>query len=72
MLIIPVIGLLAHVGSNEIACCSNILDEAFTPQIETTKHRAEPATYLTFPEWHIVFAYYDYAKVLEGKNPHEY
>lgn len=72
LLLILVIGLLIPVGYNEIACRGEPMDEAFTPQIADAEHRAESATYLTYPEWHIVFAYDDYAKVLEAGNPHEY
>jgi hypothetical protein len=72
LLVILVIGLLAPVGYNELACRGDVKDEAFTPQIETAEHRDESATYLTYPEWHIVFAYDDYAKVLEDGNPHKY
>ena len=42
------------------------------PKIETTEHRTESATYLTYPEWHIVVDYDEYAKFLEDGNPHEY
>jgi hypothetical protein len=72
LLLILVIGLLAPVGYNELACRGELLDEAFTAQIESSEHRAESATYLTYPEWHIVFAYDDYAKVLETGNPHKF
>ncbi len=72
LLIILVIGLLAPVGYNELACRGEPLDEPFTPQIATEEHRAESATYLTYPEWHIVFAYDDYAKVLEDGSPHDF
>jgi hypothetical protein len=72
LLLILVIGLLAPVGYNELACRGKPLDEAFASQIVPEEHRAESATYLTYPEWHIVFAYDDYAKVLETGNPHEF
>ena len=72
LLLILVIGLLAPVGYNEIACRGDVMDEPFTPQIAANEHRDESATYLTYPEWHIVFAYDDYAKVLEDGNPHEF
>lgn len=72
LLIILVIGLLAPVGYNEIACRGEPMDEVFTPQIASDEHRDESATYLTYPEWHIVFAYDDYAKVLEDGHPHDF
>ncbi len=72
LLVILVIGLLTPVGYNEIACRGDVMDEAFEPQIAAEDHRDESATYLTYPEWHIVFAYDDYAKVLETGNPHEF
>jgi hypothetical protein len=72
LLLILVIGLLAPVGYNELACRGEPLDEAFASQIVPEEHRAESATYLTYPEWHIVFAYDDYAKVLETGNPHDF
>lgn len=72
LLLILVIGLLAPVGYNEIACRADVDDNAFASQIDAEEHRAESATYLTYPEWHIVFAYDDYAKVLEDGNPHDF
>lgn len=72
LLLILVIGLLAPVGYNELACRGEPMDEAFAPQIAAEEHRVESATYLTYPEWHIVFAYDDYAKVLEQGAPHEF
>lgn len=64
--------LLAPVGYNEIACRAETTNENYTPLIDTTDHRPEAATYLTYPEWHIVFAYDDYAKVLETNDPHDF
>jgi hypothetical protein len=49
-LIILAVGLLAPIGYNEIARRSVFGDETFTPQIESTEHHGESATYLTYPE----------------------
>ena len=67
--------LLAPVGYNEIACrglgtpttgdyASIITDPVW--------QRAESRTLLTYPEWHIVHAYDDYARVIAEGDPHNF
>ena len=40
--------------------------------IEPEHRRAEARTLLTYPEWHIVHAYDDYARVIATDDPHDY
>ena len=35
-------------------------------------HRPEARTYLTYPEWHIVYAYEGYAEALKNGNPQDF
>jgi hypothetical protein len=64
--------LLAPVVYTEFACRGERIDQTFVSQIAPEEHRPVAATFLTYPEWHIVFAYDDYAKVLETGDPHQY
>ncbi len=48
-----------------------------TPQkadslIDPQHHRPESKTLMTYPEWHIVHAYEDYAETIRTGDPHEY
>lgn len=73
-LVLVVVALLVPVGYNELACRGTPLAEANADPVMTDAayHRPESATYLTYPEWHIVNAYDEYAKVLETGDPHHY
>ncbi|MDR6263170.1 hypothetical protein [Roseobacter sp. N2S] len=64
--------LLAPVGYNELACRADMTDEKYAALIDPAEHRAEAASYLTYPEWHIVFAYDDYAQILQSGDPQDF
>lgn len=72
VLLLCILGLLAPVGWNAVACRGDAVETAYVPLIDPNHRRAQAATYLTYPEWHIVFAYDDYAKVIEDKAPHNF
>ena len=70
--VVLIIGLIAPVGYIELACRPSGQVDAYTPILPPEDHRAEGRTLLTYPEWHIVHAYDDYAAVIENDDPHAY
>lgn len=64
--------LLVPVAYNEMACRGQSVATNYKPQLSSDHHRLEARTFLTYPEWHIVHAYDDYAKVIQIGDPHEY
>jgi hypothetical protein len=71
-LLLLVIGLLAPVGYIELACRPVDGASDYLAILPPEHHRAEGRTLLTYPEWHIVHAYDDYAKVISTDDPHDY
>ncbi len=72
-LILLVAVLLAPVGYTELACRGepdklSHADAILPPD----RHRPVTRTLTTYPEWHIVHAYDDYAKVIETGDPHDF
>lgn len=72
LVLLLVLALLAPVGWTAVACRGTPVAQARMPIIAPEYRRAPAATYLTYPEWHIVFAYDDYAKVIETGDPHDF
>jgi len=73
LVILLVIVLLAPVGYVELACTGEPLDDGYQPLItDTDWQRDESRTLTTYPEWHIVHAYDDYARVIGAGDPHDY
>lgn len=72
VLALLVVILLAPVGYNELACRPQGSAAAYTPLLPAADHRPESRTLMTYPEWHIVHAYADYARVIGGDDPHDY
>ncbi len=70
LLVALIIGLLAPVGYNEAMCRGKGTPAPSTPLSSET--RAEVRTLLTYPEWHIVHAYDDYAEVIRTGDPHNF
>ena len=66
------IGLLAPVGYIELACRPSGAPSEYASILPPEHHRPEGRTLLTYPEWHIVHAYDDYARVISTGDPHEY
>ena len=64
--------LLAPVGYVETMCRPEGAPDTRTALLPPEHHRAEARTLLTYPEWHIVHAYDDYAKVIAKGDPHDY
>ena len=78
-LLILVLGLvlllLAPVGYNEAMCrgTAPAADTTYRPLItDPAQQRPEARTLLTYPEWHIVHAYEDYAEVIRTGDPHDF
>ena len=72
LLVLLIGGLLLPVGYVEMACIRAPVDTEYAAQLPEEHHRAESRTLLTYPEWHIVHAYDDYAKVIAEGDPHEF
>tara|TARA_R110002094_G_scaffold62935_1_gene73279 strand:- start:656 stop:1711 length:1056 start_codon:yes stop_codon:yes gene_type:complete len=70
LLLVPLVLPVAWI---EVACRggSHSIDR-YAAILPPEHHRAEARTLLTYPEWHIVHAYDDYAKVIENSDPHDF
>ncbi|MEP3333582.1 hypothetical protein [Sedimentitalea sp.] len=64
--------LMLPVGYIELACRPSGETEDYVAILPPEHRRAEGRTLLTYPEWHIVHAYEDYARVIRDGDPHDY
>ncbi|HTV01758.1 MAG TPA: hypothetical protein VMF13_14520 [Luteitalea sp.] len=65
--------LLTPVAYVEFACDGTPVEQRYVPRIaDPAFRRLEANSYLTYPEWHIVFAYDGLAKVLETGDEHAF
>ena len=64
--------LLSPIAYIETMCLKDEVTSDFISMLPTEYHRTEARTFLTYPEWHIVNAYDDYAKVIQLGDPHDY
>lgn len=67
-----VIGLLAPVGYVETMCRPEGAPDGYVSLLPPEHRRAEARTLLTYPEWHIVHAYDDYARVIATEDPQDF
>lgn len=75
ILLVPVLAALALAAPVvwvETACTSPVAAETYRPVLPPEHRRAESRTLLTYPEWHIVHAYDDYAEVIRTGDPHDF
>ena len=72
VLLLLVAGLLAPVAWVETMCRGDKVQTPYAALLPPAEHRVESRTLLTYPEWHIVHAYDDYAEVIRTGNPHEF
>ena len=72
VLVLLVLILLAPVGYNELACRPQGTTQPYAALLPKADHRPESRTLMTYPEWHIVHAYADYAQVIRDGDPHDY
>ncbi|MBW4709953.1 hypothetical protein KX928_19390 [Roseobacter sp. YSTF-M11] len=70
--IICVVLLVSPVIYVETACRGDGVSEPYAAVLPPEVHRAEARTLMTYPEWHIVHAYDDYAKVISAGDPHDF
>lgn len=56
----------------ETACRSEAIPNDYTSLLPASDKRTEANSYLTYPEWHIVYAYEGLAKTLENGDEHEF
>lgn len=64
--------LAAPVAYNELACVKPTRPSDYAAILPAEHHREEARTLLTYPEWHIVHAYDDYARVIADGDPHAF
>ena len=65
--------LLLPVAWVEFTCFGiNTHKREYASILPQEHHRAEARTLLTYPEWHIVHAYDDYAEVIKEGDPHDF
>lgn len=68
-----VVILLLPVGYVELACQRPVVENTYDPVITDAEwQRPESRTLMTYPEWHIVHAYDDFAKIISEGDPHEF
>ncbi|WP_172293231.1 hypothetical protein [Pseudoruegeria sp. HB172150] len=67
-----VVILLAPIAYVELACRSEPLPDNYVSILPPEHRRPESRTLLTYPEWHIVHAYDDYARVISEGDPHDF
>lgn len=72
LLVILILGLLSPVAYVETMCRPSGTADTRTPLVGPDWQRPEGRTLLTYPEWHIVHAYADYAEVIRTGAPHDY
>lgn len=72
VLLLLVVALLAPIAWVETMCRPEGVATPYTPLLPPERRRAEARTLLTYPEWHIVHAYDDYAAVIAEDDPHDF
>ena len=70
--LVLILGLLSPVAYVEGMCRPQGEVVAHIPLVGPDWQRPEGRTLLTYPEWHIVHAYADYAEVIRTGDPHDY
>lgn len=69
-LLVVLVLLALPILRNEAMCRGTPLPQDHAPIVEQT--RDESRTFTTYPEWHIVHAYADYARVIAAGDPHDF
>ena len=70
--LLVVAGLAAPVAYIETSCAPKGEVEPYEALLPAESHRAEGRSLLTYPEWHIVHAYEEYAEVIRTEDPHDF
>lgn len=71
-LLLVVVALLSPVAYVELACRGMPVADRYEPILPPEHRRPESAALLTYPEWHIVHAYEDYAEVIRTGDPQDF
>ena len=69
---ICIAGLAAPSVYVEATCHGHSTQIDYRPLVAPQHHRPETRTLMTYPEWYIVHAYDDYARVIGKKDPHHF
>ncbi len=72
LLVIVILGLLSPVAYVELMCRPQGQTVAHVPLVGVDWQRPEGRTLMTYPEWHIVHAYEDYAEVIRTGDPDDF
>ena len=73
LVLLTAVGLAAPIGYVELACHAPVTSAPYTPLItDANAQRREANTYLTYPEWHIVYAYDGLAEVLKSSDEYNF
>ncbi len=72
LVLVLILGLLSPIAYVETICRPEGAAVERTPLVGPDWQRVEGRTLLTYPEWHIVHAYADYAEVIRTGDPHDY
>ncbi|MBL9047317.1 MAG: hypothetical protein JNK34_08420 [Tabrizicola sp.] len=70
--VVLVLGLLSPVAYVEVMCRPQGQTAAHDPLVGADWQRPEGRTLMTYPEWHIVHAYEDYAEVIRTGDPGDF
>lgn len=70
--LVIILGLLSPVAYVETMCRSPVVPDHYRPILPQADWRPEARTLLTYPEWHIVHAYEDYAAVIHTGDPADF
>lgn len=72
LLVVLILALLSPVAYVELMCRPQGEAVAHDPLVGTDWQRPEGRTLMTYPEWHIVHAYEDYAEVIRTGDPDDF
>ncbi len=72
LLLILILGLLSPVAYVEVMCRPQGAVVEYDSLVGTDWQRPEGRTLMTYPEWHIVHAYEDYAEVVRTGDPDDF
>ena len=64
-----ILGLMTPVAWTEVNCRGEMAAGGYSALVASPWQRPESRTLMTYPEWHIVHAYEDYAAVIATGAP---
>ena len=70
--LIAVVLLAGPIVYVETMCRGEAGEDTYQSILPQEHHRLEARTFMTYPEWHIVHAYDDYAQIISTGDPHDY